>query len=238
MPTIHLDHVAKVYKSRGRNKKTAAILNIELEIEQGAFIFFVGSRGSGKSTLLNLIAGEIEPDRGAIYFDGENIEKMFKRGRTGRELRDMVGLVPQESMLVRADTVLENMLSKSVLSYFKNKMVYEPRMRKALALVGMPDVEERRVLEFPYSSRRRIELAKAILKSPPVLLLDELTERVDRDTAWDLMQLLNELNSHGTTILMATHDRETVNLMRKRVITLRDGKIVGNVPRGRFGDIV
>lgn len=236
MPTIHLEQVAKVYKSKG--KKTAAVLNIDLEIEQGAFIFVVGSRGSGKSTLLNLIAGEIEPDRGAIYFDGENIQKMSRRGRAGRHLRSQVGFVPQEPMLIRTDTVLENMIALRPVNFIKNKWIYEPRVQKALALVGMPDCEERRVLEFPYSSCRRIELAKAILKSPPILLLDELTERMDRDTTWDLMQLLNELNSHGTTILMATHDRETVNLMRKRVITLSDGKIVGNVPRGRYGDIV
>lgn len=236
MPTIHLEQVAKVYKSKG--KKNTAVLNIELEIEQGAFIFLVGSRGSGKSTLLNLIAGEIEPDRGAIYFDGENIQRMFHRGRVGRHLRSQVGFVPQEPMLIRTDTVMENMIPTGAFSFLKNKWLYEQRVKKALALVGMPDCEERRVLEFPYSDCRRLELAKAILRSPPILLLDELTERMERDAAWDLMQLLSEMNSHGTTIVMATHDRETVNLLRKRVITLSDGKIVGNVPRGRYGDIV
>ncbi len=236
MPTIRMEQVAKVYKSKG--SRNTAILNIDFQIEQGSFIFLVGSRGSGKSTLLNLIAGEVEPDRGAIFFDEENIQKMQRRGRAGLRLRNMIGMVPQESMLVRTDTVMENMLTRGAVNYFKNRWLYEPLVRKALALVGMPGCEDRRVLEFPFSTRRRIELAKAIWRSPPILLLDELTERVDRDTTWDLMQLLNEMNSHGTTIVMATHDRQTVNLMRKRVVTLSDGKIVGNVPRGRYGDIV
>ncbi len=234
MPTIRLENAAKLY--RNNDSHMAAVLNINLQIEQGEFIFFVGSRGAGKSTLLEMISGELPPDRGNVYLDHINLKKLNGR-RRAKVLRSF-GKVPQDSALIRTETVLWNLMPRESGWPLKKKLVDEPVLRKALGLVGMPGCEDRYPLEFSISECRRIELAKAILHSPPILLLDEITDRVDDDTIWDVFHLLRELNVRGTTILMATRARKFVNIMRKRVITLSDGKIIGDVRRGRYGDIV
>ena len=109
---------------------------------------------------------------------------------------------------------------------------------KALGLVGLPKVGECFPAQLSIGEARRVELARALISSPPVLLLDELTANLDDDTIWDIMHLLNELNSRGTTIIMATHASQYVNIMRRRVITLVDGRLFGDVKNGKYGDIV
>ncbi len=234
MPTIRLEKAAKLYRSNDRHM--AAVLNIDLTIEQGEFVFLVGSRGAGKTTLLDLISGELPPDRGNVYLDDVNLKKLA--GRSGARLRRVFGRVPQDSSLIRTETVLWNLSSRGRTWPLKRKLIEEPVIRKALGLVGMRNCEERYPLEFSISECRRIELAKAILHSPHILLLDEITDRVNDDTIWDMFQLLNELNAKGTTIVMSTHARKFVNIMRRRVVTLSDGKVIGDVRRGRYGDIV
>lgn len=233
MPTIRLENVAKLYKSKGRS--TAAVLNVDLQIDQGEFIFFVGSRGAGKSTLLDIISGELPPDRGAVYLDGTRLGSMTKRQNA--RLRRCIGKVPQDSTLLRTETVRDNLAGAPRAGPLRRRLIDEALIHKALALVGMKGSEERYPLEFSISQCRRIELAKAIVHSPDILLLDEITDRVDDDTIWDMMHLLSELNAKGTTVLMATNAKKFVNIMRKRVITLSDGKIAGDVRRGRYGQV-
>ncbi len=233
MPTIRLEKAAKLYRSS--DSQMAAVLNIDLRIEQGEFIFFVGSRGAGKSTLLDIISGELAPDRGNVYLDDVNLNKVT--GRRRDKLLRSFGKVPQDSGLVRTDTVLQNMTAAQKAWQLRRKPD-KTVIQKALGLVGMPDCEDRYPLEFSISECRRIELAKAIQHSPHILLLDEITDRMDDDAIWDVFHLLRELNARGTTILMATRARKFVNIMRKRVITLADGKIIGDVRRGRYGDII
>lgn len=234
MSTIRLEHVVKLYKSN--NRKFAALLDADLQIEQGEFVFFVGSSGAGTSTLLNLISGELKPDDGVVFLDQLNLEKLSRRQE--RRLPYIFGKVSQEPSLVRTETVFSNFCSMRKADFLKNKLIDEPLIKKALGLVGMSGCEQRYPVEFSMSECRKIELAKAITYSPPILILDEITERMDDDSAWDIFQLLNELNQRGTTILMATRSKKYVNIMRKRVVTLSDGKIVGDVQRGRFGDII
>ena len=111
-------------------------------------------------------------------------------------------------------------------------------VKKALGIVGLPGVEECYPAELSIGESRRVELARAVLNSPSILLLDELTANLDDDVIWDLIHLLTELNARGTTIVMATHASQYVNILRRRVITLVDGKIVGDVKNGKYGDIV
>jgi len=231
MLTIRLEQVSKYFKDKER-QIVMAVEDIDLEIAQGEFIFFIGSRGAGKSTLLSLAVGDLRPDRGAVFLNNSDLAGMTKRQRA--RVRYRVGKVPQESGLVRTVTVWRNLTAVKKGQVRPDEQLVE----KALGLVGMSDSEEYYPLELSISECRRIELAKAILYSPDVLLLDEITARMDDDSIWDVMHLLDELNRRGTTILMATNAKKFVNIMRKRVITLADGKIVGDVPRGRYGDIV
>ena len=230
MPTIRLEDVAKLYKTKER--RISAIQDVNLKIEQGEFVFFIGSRGAGKSTMLDIISGDVSPDKGAVFLDDVNISRVSRRRR-----REYMGKVPQESGLVRTETILQNLSSPKGKELFRDKQLTQTLITKALGLVGMSGCENRYPVEFSMSECRKIELAKAILRSPPVLLLDELTDWMDDDTAWDMMHLLMELNRRGTTILMATTAVQIVNIMRKRVVTLVDGKIRGDVQKGRYGYI-
>jgi len=234
MPTIRLEHIAKLYKGKGRHM--AAVLNINLEILQGEFVFLVGSRGAGKSTLLDIISGDLPPDQGEVYLDDVNLNGLNRRQRA--RLPRVIGKVPQDPALLRGETVYENLAGGKRLRYLRGAFPQEKVVRKALALVGMPGSERRYPREFTYAQCRRVELARAILHSPPILVLDGITDQMDDDTIWDIFLLLNELNARGTTILMSTNAKKFVNIMRRRVITLSDGKIVGDVRRGRYGDIV
>ena len=235
MPKVRLENVSKMYKDRER--RSPAVLNVSMEFEQGEFIFLTGSRGAGKSNLVDLIAGDLTPDNGAVYVDDVNLKRMgpIQRGRYRRS----IGRVSSESELVRNQTVHRNLsTAKSLKELVRGKSSSDSRIQKSLALVGMPDCEGRYPLEFSPSECKRIEMAKAILYNPSILLLDELTEKTDEDTTWDLIHLLSELNKRlNMTVIMVTNAASIINYMRRRVITLADGKIVGDVRKGRLGYI-
>ncbi len=233
MPAIRLEKVAKLYKGKGRH--TAAVLNIDLEIIQGEFVFVVGSRGAGKSTLLDIMSGEMQPDQGTVLLNDTDLYRLNRRQKG--KLHRVIGRVPQDPALLRGETIYDNMTGPRKAIKFPSPHE-EKLVRKALALVGMPGTERRCPREFSYSQCRRLELAKAIVNSPPILILDAITDQIDDDSIWDIFLLLNELNARGTTIIMSTNSRKFVNIMRRRVITLSDGRLVGDVRRGRYGDIV
>ena len=232
MAEIRLDHVSKRYMEERR--LTYAVRDISLTVEQGEFVFLIGSSGAGKSTMLKLIGGEISPDEGAVYVDNANISRFF--GPWKVRLTRTFGIVSQQSILIRKRTIMENLMVAARASGMQRKS--KAAAEKALGLVGLPKVGECFPAQLSIGEARRVELARALISSPPVLLLDELTANLDDDTIWDIMHLLNELNSRGTTIIMATHASQYVNIMRRRVVTLVDGKLAGDVQHGKYGDIV
>ena len=234
MPQIRLEQVSKYYQQE--KKAVPAVREIDLTIEQQEFVFVTGSSGAGKSTLLNLIAGEITATAGAVYLDNVPIGQQRRFGHPRKA--GCIGYVPQISQLMRKRTIEENLAMASMIGRGRRKVPMEERIRKALCMVGLKDVEKRYPVELSLGECRRVELARAIINSPSVLVLDELTASLDEDTIWDLFHLIGELNRLGTTVIMATHAKNFVNLMRKRVITLVDGRIFGDVRNGRYGDVM
>ena len=234
MPQIRLEQVSKYYQQE--KKAVPAVREIDLTIEQQEFVFVTGSSGAGKRTLLNLIAGEITPTAGAVYLDNVPIGQQRRFGHPRKA--GCIGYVPQISQLMRKRTIEENLAMASMIGRGRRKVPMEERIRKALCMVGLKDVEKRYPVELSLGECRRVELARAIINSPSVLVLDELTASLDEDTIWDLFHLIGELNRLGTTVIMATHAKNFVNLMRKRVITLVDGRIFGDVRNGRYGDVM
>lgn len=233
MPEIRLENVSKVYKTEDKRKQYA-VRDLSLKVSQGEFVFLIGSSGAGKSTMLKLMGGEIAPDEGAVYIDETNIARLF--GPWKVRLTRTFGIVSQQSMLIRKRTIMENLLVAGRASGMGRKS--QAAAEKALGLVGLPGVGDCFPAQLSIGEVRRVELARALLNSPSILLLDELTANLDDDTIWDIIHLLYELNNRGTTIIMATHASQYVNIMRRRVVTLVDGRLIGDVKNGKYGDIV
>ena len=232
MPEVHME-VSKIYKTEDKRKQYA-VRDLDFTVQQGDFVFLIGSSGAGKTTMLKLIGGEIAPDEGSVFVDNANIARFFGPWRV--RLTRTFGIVSQQSILIRKRTIMENLMVAARASGMQRKS--KAAAEKALGLVGLPKVGECFPAQLSIGEARRVELARALISSPPVLLLDELTANLDDDTIWDIMHLLNELNSRGTTIIMATHASQYVNIMRRRVVTLVDGKLAGDVQHGKYGDIV
>ena len=232
MAEIRLENVSKRYTE---DKRTMyAVREVNLTITQGEFVFLIGSSGAGKSTLLQLIGSEIDPDEGVVYLNDVNIARLIGPWRT-RATRSF-GIVNQQCQLIRKRTIADNLLLAAAATGMRRKG--QEAARKALSIVGLSPVADCYPAELSIGECRRVELARALVNSPPILLLDELTANLDDDTIWDLMHLLNELNSRGTTIVMATHASQYVNIMRRRVVTLVDGRLAGDVRNGKYGRIV
>lgn len=243
MPTIRAENVSKYYNKKRRFlwKKPPppeiGVVGIDLTIEQGEFVFIIGSSGAGKSTLLNLLAGQDVPDKGSIHIGSQNMARSTRWRR--KRLPLTVGYVPQHHSLTRSITVKENLEQAARVGQkrFSDKENFDDRIQKVLGLIGLPDVKDRFPGELTAGECRRVELARALINSPPILVLDEVIANLDADSMWDVFLLLKEINRKGTTVVMATHNSRYVNLMRRRVVTLVDGRIYSDENKGRYGEI-
>ena len=242
MPTIELENVTKVYRPERRHRREkrleVGVMDISLTFKQGDFAFIIGSSGAGKSTLLQLICGQEKPSKGKVYVDNKDLSwaMKFSGGRISR----IFGMVNQEPSLIRKRTVGDNLALAVRIQSAKlgREELVQARVKKVLGLVGMSGTQDRYPAELSIGQCRRIELARALINSPPILVLDELTANLDDDCIWDMFHLIQEINRRGTTVIMATHASQYVNILRKRVITLVDGHIFGDVEKGRYGDVV
>ena len=234
MPEIRLESVSKLY--RMGEFEHWAVHGIDLTVEQGDFLFLVGSRGAGKSTLMRMMAGLLKPDIGRVKLDGADTGAMKPKERA--DAFAPMSCIAQGADLNRAVTVYDNFAEeKRSFWIFRRKVIDKPLVDKALGVVGVPERGDAFPRDLSSSECRRILIAKAILRSPAVLLLDDFTDHMDEDTIWDMLHLLNELNRKGTTIIMSTNSSYVVNTMRRRVVTLADGEVVGDVKKGRYGYI-
>ena len=241
MPTIELDHVSKFYKPkrrrRGQPRLEVGVEDVDLTIRQGEVVVVVGESGAGKSTLLSLLAGQTRPSRGKVYLDQKDLNWMMALSRNRAAV--LFGQIWQDPTLIRKRTVEENLaLAARITQGRESERMVDIRVKKVLGLVGMRGAERKYPVQLSIGECRRVELARAMIGSPPILILDEFTANLDGDSIWDILHLLNDVNRRGTTVVMATHDSQYVNILRRRVVTLTNGQVTADEKKGRYGDVV
>lgn len=225
---INFDNVSKQYK----NSTTPALDGINLNIEQGDFVFLVGQSGSGKSSLLRLLLKEEKPSSGTVTVDGINVAKLPNRKVPA--FRRTMGIVFQDFRLLPGKTVFDNVaFGMEVIG--KSKKEIEQRIPAILELVGLEEKAHRLPSELSGGEQQRVALARAFVNKPKLLLADEPTGNLDPSTSVGIMKLLDRINRTGTTIVMATHDVAIVDQMRKRIVQMENGKIVRDQERGMYG---
>ncbi len=226
MELIRISDVQKTYKTG-----TVALYDANLSIKKGEFVFVIGASGSGKSTLIKMLYREEKPDRGSIIIGGINVAKL--RNRKVYALRRKLGVVFQDFKLLPKLTVYENVaFAMEALGYDKREI--HKRVIEVLDLVGLKNVVRKYPDQISGGEQQRVAIARAIVNRPKLLICDEPTGNLDPDTSMEIMKVLDNINAMGTTIVMATHDRDIVNAMQKRVILLDHGKIIKDIEKGSY----
>jgi cell division transport system ATP-binding protein len=225
---IRFDNVTKVYPKQGR----PALDDVSLEIDKGEFVFLVGASGSGKSTFLRLVLKEEKPSLGRVHVAGKDLGRLSSWKVPG--LRRQIGTVFQDFRLLPNKTVEQNVA-------FALEVIGRPRSQiqkvvpEVLDLVGLADKAHRLPGELSGGEQQRVAIARAFANRPIVLLADEPTGNLDPSTSVGIMKLLDRINRTGTTVMMATHDSQIVDSMRRRVIELDGGKVIRDQSRGVYG---
>lgn len=228
MNMIELKNISKIYEDN-----TIALKNINLVIKKGEFLFLVGPSGSGKSTFIKLLIKEIGESNGSIYIAGRNICNL-KSSRIP-QLRRNIGCVFQDYKLLPSKTVFENVaFALEVIG--RPGYEIEIQVPQVLKLVGLYSKLNSYPNQLSAGEQQRVSIARAFVNRPPILLADEPTGNLDPGTSEGIMKILSRINLVGTTVLMATHDRNIVNSMRRRVVELEEGEIVRDQERGVYGD--
>ena len=228
-PVITFEHVTKVYEAQP-NKP--ALNDVSLHIFPGEFVFLVGHSGSGKSTFINLLIRQIKPTQGKIYIADEDLTAM--RNWRVPYLRRNIGCVFQDFKLLPNKTVFENVaFALEVIG--KSRHVIRTQVPEVLRLVGLQVKLEKRPDQLSGGEQQRVSIARAIVNRPPLLVCDEPTGNLDPQNSRGIMDLLERINRTGTTVLVATHDREMVDNMRRRVIALDRGVLTRDQDRGVYG---
>jgi len=223
---IVFESVTKIYEPH-----VVALRDVSLAIEKGEFVFLVGPSGSGKSTVMRLLLKELEPTRGRIIVGGRELGRL-KRS-TVPLLRRNLGCVFQDFKLLPNRTASEN-IAYALKVQGESKRAIRMKVPEVLGLVGLSHKGSSYPDELSGGEQQRVSIARAFVNHPPLLICDEPTGNLDPDTSVGIMQLLYRINRTGTTVLMATHDREMVDKMRKRVIALENGTVVRDERRGGY----
>ena len=223
---VTFENVTKIYEP-----DVAALQDVSFEIDKGEFVFIVGASGSGKSTVIRLVLKEIELTRGKIVVGGRDLARL-KRSKVPM-LRRNVGCVFQDFKLLPNRTAAEN-VAYALKVQGESQAQIRRKVPEVLNMVGLTHKMSSLPDELSGGEQQRVSIARAFVNHPPLLICDEPTGNLDPDTSVGIMQLLYRINRSGTTILMATHDREMVDKMRKRVIALEEGKLLRDERRGGY----
>lgn len=228
MEFIKFKNVEKTYKN-GVN----ALYNIDLDIKKGEFVFVIGATASGKSTLIKMLYRQEKPSYGEIYVGGINVAKI--KNNKVYKLRRKIGIVFQDYKLLPKLTAYENVAFALEMYGLPNNEIRR-KVLKALDLVGLKVKTKSYPDQMSGGEQQRVAIARAIVNSPKLLICDEPTGNLDPDTSLEIMKVIEKINDMGTTIVMATHDREMVDKMKKRVILLDKGKIIKDYEKGSYSN--
>ena len=227
---IVLENVTKSYQTvNGAH----ALNGVNLKIKKGEFVFIVGDSGSGKSTLIKLLLRELVPTTGEIYVNGENLARL--KHRQVPMYRRNLGVVFQDFRLLKDRNVYENVA-------FAQRIVQTPsreikkNVPAILSIVGLAGKYKAKPKQLSGGEQQRVAMARALINKPPILLCDEPTGNLDPKNSWEIMKLLEQINKRGTTVIVVTHNREIVNEMQKRVITLKKGVVISDEEKGGYID--
>jgi len=223
---ILLDRVTKIYPRRG-----TALSNVSFHIEPKEFVILVGPSGAGKSTILKLLTREEKPTGGKIIVGGMDYESM--KDKKIPLLRRKIGTVFQDFKLLPNKTVFENVAFALEIVGTTNKEI-KHTIPKVLEIVGLTGKEHRYPDELSGGERQRVAIARAIVRQPKILIADEPTGNLDPKHAWDVIRVLEKINKYGTTVLLTTHNQEIVDKLKRRVITIQDGKVVSDKTRSGY----
>lgn len=226
---IEFKNASKTYEINGGICE--ALSEVSFRIKAGDFVSVAGPSGSGKSTMLKMILGKEKPTSGQVLFKGEDISLIPTKEMS--KLRQLIGMVFQDFKLLPKRTVYENIAFAMEMVGKPNKEIEED-VPQVLDLVGLADKSS----SFPYQlsggEKQRVSIARALIHRPEVILADEPTGNLDLLNTWDIVRLLLKINELGTTIILATHDREIINNLNKRVLTLNKGRLIRDEESGRY----
>ncbi len=223
---IRFVNVSKEYKNGAK-----ALSNINLSIEKGEFVFLVGPSGAGKSTLIKLILKEENPTEGSIYLNNKDIT--YVKNRKIPYIRRSIGVVFQDFRLLPNKTVYENVAFAMEIIGAHPKEIRR-NVPMVLSMVDLSKKAHNYPNELSGGEHQRVAIARAIVNSPPILIADEPTGNLDPETAWGIMKVLRDINRRGTTILMATHAKDIVDAMKRRVIEIEKGTIIRDEEKGVY----
>ncbi len=227
-PIILLENVSKSYTAG-----IPALNGINLHINKGEFVFVVGDSGSGKSTLIKLLLRELVPTSGRIYVNGTDVVRLKRRKIP--KFRRNLGVVFQDFRLLKDRNVYENVAFAQRIIQMPSREIRK-NVPAMLSRVGLAGKYKAKPKQLSGGEQQRVALARALVNNPDILLADEPTGNLDPKNSWEIMNLLEKINNDGTTVLVVTHNREIVNAMQKRVITMKKGLIVSDEENGGYID--
>ncbi len=225
---ISFENVSKAY-----TEGAPALNNVNLHIDKGEFVFIVGDSGSGKSTMIKLIMREVLPSKGRVYVNGVDVGRL--KHRQIPKYRRGIGIVFQDFRLLKDRNVYENVAFAQRIIQVPGREIRR-NVPSILSMVGLANKYKARPKQLSGGEQQRVALARALVNKPDILLADEPTGNLDPNNSWEIMNLLEKINENGTTVLVVTHNREIVNAMQKRVITVKKGIIVSDEERGGYID--
>ena len=227
-PIILLENVSKSYTAG-----VHALNGINLHINKGEFVFVVGDSGSGKSTLIKLLLRELVPTSGRIFVNGTDVVRLKRRKIP--KFRRSLGVVFQDFRLLKDRNVYENVAFAQRIIQMPSREIRK-NVPAMLSRVGLAGKYKAKPKQLSGGEQQRVALARALVNRPEILLADEPTGNLDPKNSWEIMNLLEKINNDGTTVLVVTHNREIVNEMQKRVITMKKGLIVSDEEKGGYID--